>query len=177
MARYIAPLSAERGFLWVAPRSPVAAALCVNCHNLPGRDVLSLRLWRDSRGVFLPDLARRQWRAFLSCADWSALPSLLPALEPRPAARSIRVCLCGRRTGTIALLAVGAGQGGRRSRGALFVAATFPDQRDRLIPPACPRGPRASVRAINAHEIGVVVYCAACIEARSFPFSPISSSG
>jgi len=24
-------------------QSPVAAALCVNCHNLPGRDVLSLR--------------------------------------------------------------------------------------------------------------------------------------
>jgi len=38
------------------------------------------------------------------------------------------------RIGTIALLAVGAGQGGRRRRAALFVAATFdPDQRNRLI--------------------------------------------
>jgi hypothetical protein len=46
----------------------LAAALCVNSHNLPGRDVLSLRSSRLSRR-FLPRLGPSQMAGFFLPAE------------------------------------------------------------------------------------------------------------
>src|SRR6516162_9880153 len=55
---------------------------------------------RDSRGVFLPDLARRQWRAFLRHTDGPLLARVRPVDNAHNEART------GRRLHGVADLAV-----------------------------------------------------------------------
>ena len=63
--RHHRPLSNGRSTAGATrPRPIPRRPLCVNCHRMPGGiEVACDRC--DSRGVFLPDLARRQWRASL----------------------------------------------------------------------------------------------------------------